>query len=183
MYLLAAVASSRWVTLLPYETERGVFDNEIRVEEPPKIGIVVSTDEAETLMRVFPEAIWHRYESVQAVSLDAMRDDLDVLIIDVAYLMQHTTRERRRSAPSLGEMEIAGMLSRRFPILVLVDPVGDAPWWSEVEGFGVLEKPVTRAGLLDSLVHQEHRIRIGRLWRFFHKVASAYREHLQWRAT
>ena len=150
-------------------------------EEMLTIGIVAPSDEARSLRYLVPDAIWYRYDSLEAMLRLAEGDKLDVLLIDASCVEpgEHTERCRGYLAPA--DDEIVNLLRCQCPVLVAITPGRDVPWWTRCAGVAVLKKPVSVAELADLLTARKSDIRMRRLERLFRKVAVTYSTDLEWR--
>lgn len=146
---------------------------DILMDEPLRIGIIASQDDVESFKRLFPEVICYHYENLEELLLLGEIDEVDIAVIDVAYLGQKETQRVRGGFVSQGQYGTLESLSERFPTILLIGSESIAPKW-KVKGVTMLRKPVDDLLLVKHLTDYEESIRLKRLRRLFQKVAAAF---------
>jgi len=133
--------------------------------EPLKAAIITSLGEIRAFICLFPDITWYYCENLKRFLNVEDQVEVDVLVVDLAD----------RYHLSFEEHEMLKALSRRYPIVALLEPGDPAFWWMEAEGITVLRKPADIPYLAEYLFLQRDRIKAERLRRLFKKVAEAYR--------
>lgn len=145
----------------------------ILTDKPLRIGIIASPDDIESFKRLFPEAICCHYESLEELSLLGEMDEVDIVVIDVAYLRQKKAQKTRGGFVSQGQYGTLESLSERFPTILLISSESVFPKW-KVKGVTMLRKPVDNLLLARCLADCKVEIQLKKLRRLFQKVAAAF---------